>query len=198
MPKPDRLQKAMAAMEACLPAASSPVAAARLTRSVVASFEQVAPTNAAELYDADEVDSTTYVFEVARSSDGSTYALSLSTHEIQVLSSDTFQRTATLRGHTGTITDLKFSQRSPAVLYSSGEDGRVSIWDTRGGGGEAIQCDAEANCTSIGCGETLLAVASGTAVHFYDLRNRKKLGMYADNHTGATPHHHHRRRRRRF
>ena len=61
------------------PSSSGGLPSAALRHTVVASFEQVAPANAAD-YDADEMDTSTYVFDVARSMDDSQYAASLSTH----------------------------------------------------------------------------------------------------------------------
>ena len=45
---------------------SAALPAARLGRTVVASFEQIVPPKADELYDAGAVDTSNYVFDLAR------------------------------------------------------------------------------------------------------------------------------------
>jgi hypothetical protein len=45
--------------------------------------------------------------------------------------------------------------------------------------------DDEVLDMSVGCGNVMLAAASGMGAHFTDLRNSQRIGYYCDNHTGA-------------
>jgi hypothetical protein len=45
--------------------------------------------------------------------------------------------------------------------------------------------DDEVLDMSVGCGNVMLAAASGMGAHFTDLRNSQRIGHYCDNHTGA-------------
>lgn len=90
------------------------------------------PIAAGEAAD-DSFDPTVYLLNVQVDSTGSKVAVSTSNCDVKIYSTDDLNLLSQLTGHTGPITDIKFSDSDVHTLVSSSDDGTISIWDTRNG-----------------------------------------------------------------
>jgi WD40 repeat protein len=171
--------------------------------TAVVSFEAYKPPADAQVagfstadVEMDQEDPHEYILHVAQSGGGGAIAAALSNRSIALYDLEggaSLRSRGSLNGHTSVITDLTFCDdigggggggAVPHALLSSSEDRTVRCWDARSGREEyRLAHDAAVQSVAVGCGGSLLASASGHAAHFWDLRQRRRVGCYGDGHT---------------
>jgi len=97
----------------------------------------------------DSFDPTVYLLHVQVDSNTEKVAVSTSNNEIKVYSMDYVSLVAQLNGHTGPVSDIKFSAEDVNLLASSSEDGTVSLWDVRAGSRTCMNSGTEGSLPSI-------------------------------------------------
>jgi len=146
----------------------------RASRRVVTSFNNVVLGEDARMGDHDACD---YVFEVEQTCDGTSVVASLSSQQLGVYDVNTLSTKASLPVHSDRINSLELSRTDPFLALTASSDKSVCLWDLRIASGATtgaqitITCPDEAQSASCGGDGSLLAVACGSSVNFYDLRH---------------------------
>ncbi|KOB79305.1 putative translin-associated factor X interacting protein 1 isoform 4 [Operophtera brumata] len=101
-------------------------------------------------------------------------AVSLSDNSIEVyeLDNTALKKICRLSGHKKELTEVVFCPKEDHLLYSTGYDGVIKLWDTRRGG----------SCVQEYKGD-ILVVEDDAYLVFWDQRNTQPLGGYWNSHT---------------
>ncbi|KAM3959383.1 WD repeat-containing protein 89 [Aphomia sociella] len=115
--------------------------------------------------------------------------------EVYQLNETSLSRVCRLSGHKKALTDLVFSPKEDHIVYSSGQDGVVKMWDTRTSGSceQEYKDDDEEftkpyDCMDVSCNGRVLCAGSQLVqddayLVFWDQRVNKPLGGYWNSHT---------------
>lgn len=125
-------------------------------------------------------------------------AISLSDNSIEIykLSDSSLHQVCRLHGHKeATLTQVVFSPKEDNLLYSTGLDGLVKLWDIRAGGSCVLEYKDEEEeilrpyeCMDVSCNGIVLCTGSQLVdddayLVFFDQRKPKPLGGYWNSHT---------------
>lgn len=155
-----------------------------LVSKIIGSFATVRNDDA-------ELDSE-YVLDLGVSCDGTAWAASLSDRNVKVFSGPPGANVAPMltQSFPEAVQVMKFSKSSPHLLYTMCSDGAIKLWDLRASGGGCVasikvSSDDEMLSMDVVHNDVLMAVSSGNAVLFYDIRSgsNEKLGQYSDCHS---------------
>ncbi|XP_028172706.1 WD repeat-containing protein 89-like [Ostrinia furnacalis] len=115
--------------------------------------------------------------------------------EVYELGNNTLKQVCRLSGHQKPVTDVLFSSREDHMLYSSGLDGLVKLWDLRASGScvqeykdEEEQIIRPYECMDVSCNGRVICAGSQLVeddayLVFWDSRMPKPLGGYWNSHT---------------
>ncbi|XP_077982815.1 WD repeat-containing protein 89-like [Glandiceps talaboti] len=140
----------------------------------------------------------TYIFEVdgqlSSNNDGDPLiAAAGSNNSIKICSRNRLANVAHLKGHSETLTGIRFGHQNPNLVYTSSKDGTVRCWDVRAKKSKAQQVftgypgnvftSFDINCTdTIVCAGTE-AVEEDAYLIFWDCRSTNLLGAYKESHS---------------
>ncbi|XP_077863746.1 WD repeat-containing protein 89-like [Saccoglossus kowalevskii] len=140
----------------------------------------------------------TYIFELdgqlSCNSDGDPLvAAAGSNNSIKIYSRNRLTNVAHLKGHSETLTGIRFGHRNPNLVYTSSRDGTVRCWDVRAKKSKAQQVftgypgnkftSFDVNCTdTIVCAGTE-SVGEDAYIIFWDCRSTNLLGAYKESHS---------------
>lgn len=125
-----------------------------------------------------------FVTEVDANSDGSALFFSVSDDSVQLVDTSTNVVTSRFQAHASTITCVSCASQHPQQFVTAAYDRSVKLWDARAP--EAVQTfrfPVEPLATTTLFGDTLLAASQENAIHFIDIRQQQKVGIYDDCHT---------------
>ncbi|KAL0869488.1 hypothetical protein ABMA27_005773 [Loxostege sticticalis] len=115
--------------------------------------------------------------------------------EVYELNKSTLKLSCKLSGHQKSLTDVVFSPREDHLLYSSGLDGLVKLWDLRASGScvqeykdDEEQVTRPYECMDVSCNGRVMCAGSQLVeddayLVFWDSRMPKPLGGYWNSHT---------------
>lgn len=130
--------------------------------------------------------SSHFVTEVDASCDGSTLVFGVSDDTVQLVDATTSVVTTRFKAHSDTITCVCCSAQQPNHFLTAGYDNAVKLWDARSPDvAHTITFPTEVLAATTLFGDTLLAASQENAIHFVDIRNERKLGIYDDCHTDS-------------
>jgi WD40 repeat protein len=142
------------------------------------------------LNSSDGVESSTYILDMDTACDASAFAVASAGGDkniVSVYDPNSGQCVLpALTGHKDVINSISFSHSCPSHLISASEDQTVCLFDCRTSTLPTAQIivDGEVYSAAIGFDDTLIAIAIGSTVEFYDSRNLSTpLGSYADCHS---------------
>ncbi|KAK3885302.1 hypothetical protein Pcinc_010467 [Petrolisthes cinctipes] len=152
-------------------------------------------------YNYQAVTSTTlsndeYCLHLAHDHSWETVAAAVSDGSLVILQRNTLEKLLTLEPHEEMVSGLRFSPTDDKILWTSGRDGFVKMWDVRTGNCEKQLCGKQENsvgdrfvtCMDISSNERILCggtelMADGAFILFWDVRGDQLLGTYSDSHT---------------
>ncbi|GFY76281.1 WD repeat-containing protein 89 [Trichonephila inaurata madagascariensis] len=123
------------------------------------------------------------------------FAVVLTTHEILQFDVTKQTKILSVKGHEKSITGIKFSSKTPSLLFTSSIDGNIHAWDLRSSTSpvQSFSDDSDGplkplTCFDFNLDETHLCagtelIRSDSFILFWDQRTSEKLGGYWNSHT---------------